>query len=54
MTDWTTRCACNPEAKQRFHPAARLRLRNLAKYLGFGHRVICLWPHSLQAYSTRT
>jgi hypothetical protein len=35
MTDWTTRCAYNPEAKQRFHTAARARLRELADYLGF-------------------
>ena len=35
MTDWYTRCAYNPEAKQRFHTAARLRLRHLAEYLGF-------------------
>ena len=35
MTDWTTRCAYNPEAKQRFHTAARQRLRELADYLGF-------------------
>jgi hypothetical protein len=35
MTDWYTPCAYNPEAKQRFHTAARLRLRHLAEYLGF-------------------
>ena len=35
MTDWYTRCAYNPEAKQRFHTAARARLRELADYLGF-------------------
>jgi hypothetical protein len=35
MTDWYTRCAYDPEAKQRFHTAARARLRHLAVYLGF-------------------
>ena len=35
MTDWYTRCAYNPEAKQRFHTAARARLRELADCLGF-------------------
>jgi hypothetical protein len=35
MTDWYTPCAYNPEAKQRFHTAARARLRELADCLGF-------------------
>ena len=35
MTDWYIRCAYNPEIKQRFHTAARRRLRRLATALGF-------------------
>jgi hypothetical protein len=35
MTDWYARCAYDSEVKQRFHTAARLRLRHLAEYLGF-------------------
>jgi hypothetical protein len=35
MTDWHTPCAYNPEIKQRFHAAARRRLRRLAAALGF-------------------
>jgi len=35
MTDWYTPCAYNPEIKQRFHAAARRRLRRLAAALGF-------------------
>jgi hypothetical protein len=35
MTDWYVRCAYNSEIKQRFHREARLRLRRLAKALGF-------------------
>jgi hypothetical protein len=35
MTDWYTPCAYNPEIKQRFHAAARGRLRRLATALGF-------------------
>jgi hypothetical protein len=35
MTDWYARCAYDPEVKQRFHTAARARLRRLATTLGF-------------------
>src|ERR1700722_18054040 len=35
MTDWYARCAYDPEVKQRFHIAARARLRRLATTLGF-------------------
>jgi hypothetical protein len=35
MTDWYARCDYNPEIKQRFHTAARARLRRLAKALDF-------------------
>ena len=35
MTDWYVPCAYNPEIKQRFHTAARRRLRRLATALGF-------------------
>ena len=35
MTDWYAPCAYNPAIKQRFHAAARTRLRRLAKALGF-------------------
>lgn len=35
MTNWYARCAYSPETKQRFHTAARRRLRRLATALGF-------------------
>ena len=35
MTDCYARCAYNPEIKQRFHAAARRRLRRLAEALDF-------------------
>jgi hypothetical protein len=35
MTNWYARCAYNPGVKQRFHAAARARLRRLARILGF-------------------
>jgi len=35
MTDWYARCAYDPEVKQRFHTAARARLRRLATTLRF-------------------
>ena len=35
MIDWYARCAYAPEIKQRFHTAARARLRRLATTLGF-------------------
>ena len=35
MIDWYARCAYDTEVKQRFHTAARARLRQLAKTLGF-------------------
>src|ERR1700730_11876347 len=35
MTDWYARCAYDPEVRQRFHTAARARLRRLATTLGF-------------------
>src|SRR5260370_472348 len=35
MTDCYARCAYDPEVKQRFHTAARARLRQLATTLGF-------------------
>jgi len=35
MTDWYTRCAYDPEVRQRFHTAARARLPRLATTLGF-------------------
>jgi len=35
MTDWYARCAYDAEVKQRFHTAARARLRQLAKGLSF-------------------
>ena len=35
MTDWDARCAYDPEVKQRFHTAARARLRRLATTLRF-------------------
>jgi hypothetical protein len=35
MIDWYSRCAYDTEVKQRFHAAARVRLRLLAKTLGF-------------------
>ena len=35
MTDWYARRAYDPEVKQRFHTAARARLRRLATTLGF-------------------
>jgi len=35
MTDWYARCAYDPEVKQRFHAAARARLRRLATTLDF-------------------
>jgi hypothetical protein len=35
MIDWYARCAYDAEVKQRFHTAARSRLRQLAKALGF-------------------
>jgi hypothetical protein len=35
MTDWYARCDYNPDIKQRFHAEGRLRLRRLAKALGF-------------------
>jgi hypothetical protein len=35
MTNCHARCAYNPEVKQRFHGAARARLRRLAMILGF-------------------
>jgi hypothetical protein len=35
MTDWYARCAYDPEVKQRFHTAARARLRRLATTLHF-------------------
>ena len=38
MTDWYARCAYDPEVKQRFHTAARARLRRLATTLGFRPR----------------
>ena len=34
MTNWYARCAYNPGVKQRFHAAARARLRRLARILG--------------------
>jgi hypothetical protein len=38
MTDWYARCAYDPEVKQRFHTAARARLRRLAATLRFPPR----------------
>jgi hypothetical protein len=35
MTDWYARCTYYPEVKQRFHTAARARLRRLATTLRF-------------------
>lgn len=35
MTNWYAPCADNPAIKQRFHAAARSRLRRLAKALAF-------------------
>lgn len=35
MIDWYARCAYEAEIKQRFHTAARARLRRLATTLGF-------------------
>ena len=35
MIDWYARCAYEPEIKQRFHTAARARLRRLATTLDF-------------------
>jgi hypothetical protein len=35
MNDWYARCAYDTEVKQRFHAAARVRLRLLSKTLGF-------------------
>ena len=35
MIDWYARCAYDAEVKQRFHTAARARLRQLAKALSF-------------------
>jgi hypothetical protein len=35
MADWYARCAYDAEVKQRFHTAARARLRQLANTLGF-------------------
>jgi hypothetical protein len=38
MTDWYARCTYDPKVKQRFHTAARARLRRLATTLGFRPR----------------
>ena len=35
MIDWYARCGYDAEVKQRFHTAARVRLRQLAKALSF-------------------
>jgi hypothetical protein len=35
MINWYTPCAYDTEVKQRYHAAARVRLRQLAKTLGF-------------------
>src|ERR1700726_1453684 len=35
MTNWYARCPYDPEVKQRFHTAARARLRRLATLLDF-------------------
>ena len=45
MTDWYARCAYDPEVKQRFHTAARARLRRLATTLRFplGYFDPCLY-----------
>lgn len=35
MMDWYADCSYEPDRKRRFHSAVRIRLRHLAKELGF-------------------
>ena len=42
MTDWYTRCAYNPEAKQRFHTAARLAYATWRSISAFRRKIFDL------------